>query len=73
MFGGFNISAGLTSLKDFNDKLTKMKEDMERNIETSLGLDGQAEIATAAATGSGRFWVVVCRSAGKAANYCLSV
>ena len=53
MFGGFNISAGLTSLKDFNDKLTKMKEDMERNIETSLGLDGQAENAAAAAAGSG--------------------
>ncbi|KAK9865958.1 hypothetical protein WJX84_011519 [Apatococcus fuscideae] len=52
MFGGFNISAGLTSLKDFNDKLTKMKEDMERNIETSLGLDGQAENVTSAATGS---------------------
>lgn len=54
MFGGFNISAGLTSLKDFNDKLTKMKEDMERNIETSLGLDGQAENAASAAAGSGR-------------------
>ena len=51
MFGGFNISAGLTSLKDFNERLTKMKADMERNIETSLGLDGQAEDAASDSTG----------------------
>ena len=30
-----------------------MKEDMERNIETSLGLDGQAENPASAVAGSG--------------------
>jgi hypothetical protein len=35
-FGGFDLSAGLSSLSDIGEKLQKFKEDVETTIEASM-------------------------------------